>query len=171
MVRKYLFGEPFETFAVTAEVPVSTEEIPYLTLERKVTDGVKSLCFSTPLADGEIVYGLGETLHGIDKRGYRYIMFNTDDPTHRDEMMSLYGAHNFVVIDGERHFGLFFDTPARTAFVHPGLLLADEDIAAIRRLQSGKGSELQQQTLAKLAADGKSFRVPPKAASSGMNLI
>ena len=48
------------------------------------------------------------------------------------------------------------DTPARTAFVHPGLLLADEDIAAIRRLQSGKGSELQQQTLAKLAADGKS---------------
>ena len=127
MVRKYLFGEPFETFAVTAEVPVSTEEIPYLTLERKVTDGVKSLCFSTPLADGEIVYGLGETLHGIDKRGYRYIMFNTDDPTHRDEMMSLYGAHNFVVIDGERHFGLFFDTPARTVF--------DVDLAGSGKLE------------------------------------
>ena len=48
-----------------------------------------------------MIYGLGETMRGINKRGYRYISFNYDDPHHKDDMPSMYGAHNFFVVDGE----------------------------------------------------------------------
>ena len=46
----------------------------------------------------------------------RYISFNYDDHNHRDDMPSMYGAHNFIVVDGEQTFGAFFDTPAKVVF-------------------------------------------------------
>ena len=55
-------------------------------------------------------------MRGINKRGGRYISFNYDDHNHRDDMPSMYGAHNFIVVDGEQTFGAFFDTPAKVVF-------------------------------------------------------
>ena len=55
-------------------------------------------------------------MRGINKRGARYISFNYDDSRHRDDMPSMYGSHNFIVVDGEKTFGAFFDTPAKVVF-------------------------------------------------------
>ena len=85
------------------------KELPYFSWEKDMT-------FTCPLGKEDIVYGLGETMRGINKRGARYISFNYDDSRHRDDMPSMYGSHNFIVVDGEKTFGAFFDTPAKVVF-------------------------------------------------------
>lgn len=108
MVTQYIYGVPVETFAVVEEVAHGTE-LPYFSWEKNMT-------FTCPLGKEDMVYGLGETMRGINKRGARYISFNYDDFRHRDDMPSMYGSHNFIVVDGENTFGAFFDTPAKVVF-------------------------------------------------------
>lgn len=112
MVTKYIFGTPYDTLSVVEEVPLG-ENLTQLACAK--TD--KLLCFTRPLKDREIVYGLGENVRGINKRGGRYISYNVDNPHHDPQKtVSLYGAHNFLVIDGENSLGFFFDTPGRVIF-------------------------------------------------------
>lgn len=108
MVTQYTYGNPVETFAVEAEVLAGKHPV-FFSQE-------KNLVFTCPLGPDDVVYGLGETMRGINKRGARYISFNYDDFRHRDDMPSMYGSHNFVVVDGEQTFGAFFDTPAKVVF-------------------------------------------------------
>ena len=111
MITKYRFGNVFETGAVTAAVREG-EKLPCFDVRREGA-GTRFCC---PLGKDDVVFGLGETMRGIDKRGGRYVSFNTDNPHHNDEMPSLYGSHNFLIVDGEQTFGAFFDTPARVIF-------------------------------------------------------
>lgn len=111
MVLRFEYGDPVETFAVVKKVPAG-DKLPHFSRKKNK----KGLAFTCPLGPEDIVYGLGETMRGINKRGYRYISFNYDDPHHKDDMPSMYGAHNFLVIDGETAFGAFFDTPAKVVF-------------------------------------------------------
>lgn len=110
MVFQFVFGNPAETFAVVEEIPAETR------LSHFSRENGASLTFTCPLGADDIVYGLGETMRGINKRGFRYVSFNYDDPHHRDDMPSMYGAHNFIAVDGEAAFGAFFDTPAKVVF-------------------------------------------------------
>lgn len=117
MVNKYVFGSPFETEAVTAElaaVAYAGQEL-YSGISVKVSpeDGFALGCH---MDDADVVYGLGEANRGINKRGYRYVSDCTDDPHHTEEKVSLYGAHNFIIISGKRHVGLFFDYPSNISF-------------------------------------------------------
>ena len=66
----------------------------------------------------DIVYGLGENVRGINKRGWIYESNCTDDPNHHENTRSLYGAHNFLIVDGREKisFGLFLDTPDKIIF-------------------------------------------------------
>jgi len=66
--------------------------------------------------DTEIIYGLGEAVRGINKRGHLYINYNADDPHHHEDTNSLYGAHNFIIISGTKNIGLFFDYPGEITF-------------------------------------------------------
>ncbi|MCM1184551.1 MAG: alpha-glucosidase [Roseburia sp.] len=113
MVKKYVFGTPFETEAVTealeAEQPVSGVGIGEVSTK-------EGFCLRYEMADLEVVYGLGEANRGINKRGYLYVSDCTDDPDHSEDTVSLYGAHNFIVISGKEHTGLFFDYPAAIRF-------------------------------------------------------
>lgn len=111
MIVKYTFGNPFPTDAVIA--PVNEGENQTVFSLRREKDGI---LFERALQADEIVYGLGETMRGINKRGGRYVSFNTDDMHHREDMPSLYGSHNFILFDGERKIGAFFDTPACVTF-------------------------------------------------------
>lgn len=111
MIKKYNFGAHFDTEAIVADVPQG-ERLPYFSASAE-GEGTRFRC---PLEKEDIVYGLGEAMRGIDKRGGRYVSFNSDNPHHRDDMPSMYGSHNFIVVDGERKFGAFFDTPARAVF-------------------------------------------------------
>lgn len=112
MIFKFSYGAPIETFAVVKNIPVSDHE----ELRRFSRRKGPVQYFTCPLGRDDIVYGLGETMRGINKRGGRYISFNYDDPHHKDDMPSMYGAHNFLVVAGEAPFGAFFDTPAKVAF-------------------------------------------------------
>lgn len=104
MIRKFRNGRPINTEAVVLELPIEQSNIPYLTeIENQPTK------FSYKMEKDDIVYGLGENTRGINKRGWIYTSKCSDDFSHTEEKQSLYGAHNFFVVDGKEHFGVFFD--------------------------------------------------------------
>lgn len=111
MAKQVIFGSPLETDAIVKQVE-KQESLQFWQMER-LDD---KLVFRRKLEEKDIVYGLGEQVRGINKRGGRYISYNTDNPHHTDEIPSLYGSHNFVVVDGTTHFGTFFDTPSRVVW-------------------------------------------------------
>ena len=108
MIEKFVLGEPFETFATVERLTPSEGEIPFFTTIDKG--------FFYKLSDNDIVYGLGEQVGGINKRGKKYISRNSDNPHHQEDTLSLYGAHNFLIISGKELFGVFFDYPGFMEF-------------------------------------------------------
>lgn len=113
MVSKYKLGCPFETEAVVEDI-VLLEGLPEF--DNGVFDVKDSFSLEYILNEDDIVYGLGEANRGINKRGYVYVSNCTDDPNHTEEKVSLYGAHNFIVISGEKNIGMFFDYPSSLKF-------------------------------------------------------
>lgn len=111
MIKKYVFGNPFETEAVVEKISPAESEPAYGTISLK-----NGFQFSYTMEPEDIVYGLGEANRGINKRGYLYISNCTDDPNHTENKNSLYGAHNFIIIFGKKTFGLFLDYPGTLSF-------------------------------------------------------
>ena len=64
------------------------------------------------------VYGLGDKAAAVDRRGYEYVQWNTDDPSqHNENYKSLYKSINFVIVSGKNGvYGLFFPCTYRTVF-------------------------------------------------------
>lgn len=113
MVKKYVYGNPFETEAVVTDIRPEAGAPAYGTVAVN-DDG--SFSYTYKLAAKDRVYGLGENVRGINKRGFEYISNCTDQPKHHEDTKSLYGAHNFLIVDGETRFGLFFDSPSTMTF-------------------------------------------------------
>ncbi len=111
MVKKYRIGNPIKTDAVIVDVPIIEGILP----EWQVSEADRSLTYE--MTDEAVVYGLGETLRGMNKRGWEYTSYNADDPHHMEDKRSLYGAQNFLIIDeNHKKRGFFFDTPGRVTF-------------------------------------------------------
>lgn len=112
MIYKKQYGHPFDTESVVGSFVPAMETIPYLTRE---PDG-----FSYAMDPQDILYGLGENIRGINKRGWVYESKCSDDPNHTESKRSLYGAHNFIIIaDADNPAaskGLFIDYPGRVIF-------------------------------------------------------
>ena len=108
MIKKYVYGDPFFTDAVVKDIEKSEDKLPYF----DVKDGV----FTYALSEDDIVYGLGEQIRGINKRGWQYVSWNYDNPNHHEDTRSLYGSHNFIIICGKQTFGAFFDYAGRMEF-------------------------------------------------------
>ena len=68
------------------------------------------------LAPEDRVFGLGESTGSMNKRGRVIVSFNSDNGRHEDDTYSLYSSHNFLLIDGARPLGLFFDSAGRLIF-------------------------------------------------------
>lgn len=111
MIKQVIFGDPIDTGAIVKEIEREERLSEWQT--EQLGD---SIVFRCALEQKDIVYGLGEQVRGINKRGGRYISYNTDNPHHNDDSPSLYGAHNLLIVDGRRHFGAFFDTPGKVVF-------------------------------------------------------
>ena len=109
MIKKYVYGNPFSTEATVEMIEKSEGRIPYFE-----ADGQGN--FTLELAENDIVYGLGEQIRGINKRGWQYVSWNYDNPNHHEDTRSLYGSHNFIIVRGERTFGAFFDYAGRITF-------------------------------------------------------
>ena len=109
MIKRFVMGNPLDTEAILQKPPVSEGSIPYL--------GRMEQGFFYRLEEDEIVYGLGENVRGINKRGWIYESNCSDDPNHQEDTRSLYGAHNFLIVSGKKRcFGVFVDTPGRITF-------------------------------------------------------
>lgn len=120
MIQKYVFGQPVNTDAVVLDIPESQEE--FSVMELTESDGIRLCC---RMEEEDVVYGLGEQVRGINKRGFSYISYAEDDSIHIESRHSLYGAHNFLVLnrrnqkenpDGSRSFGIFVDDPGKVLF-------------------------------------------------------
>lgn len=111
MIKKYVFGNPFDTEAIVTKIE-KTEEMPIF---GKISTE-EGFSFTYEMDEDDIVYGLGEANRGLNKRGYCYISDCADDPIHTEDKRSLYAAHNFIVISGKETFGLFFDYPSTLTF-------------------------------------------------------
>lgn len=111
MIRKYIYGKPFSTEAVTKVIEASGGTPAYgkISLE-------KGFSFTYIMEENDIIYGLGEANRGLNKRGYCYVSDCSDQPNHTEEKRSLYAAHNFIVIAGKENVGLFFDYPSVMTF-------------------------------------------------------
>lgn len=101
MIQKYRFGSPIETGAVVQPQPVCEGALPRFS--------VGSDALTLPLCEEDIVYGLGEQVRGINKRGWIYRSCNSDDCNHQEDTRSLYGTHNFFIVSGSEVFGVFLD--------------------------------------------------------------
>ena len=109
MIQKYVYGHPFPTDAVVKEIETAKEPLPFFE-----TDNQGS--FTYTLAEDDIVYGLGEQIRGINKRGWQYVSWNYDNPNHHEDTRSLYGWHKFIIVCGKVTFGAFFDYPGKMEF-------------------------------------------------------
>ncbi len=108
MIYKKQYGHPFDTESVVGSFVPAMETIPYLTRE---PDG-----FSYAMDPQDILYGLGENIRCINKRGWVYESKCSDDPNHTENKSSLYGAYNFMIVSGKATFGFFIDYPGKVTF-------------------------------------------------------
>lgn len=113
MISRYIFGTPLPTMAVIREIAPSGGEIPHFTVTK--ADG--SVSFTTILGDDDLIFGLGENVRGINKRGHLYRAWNMDDFSHTENKGGIYSSHNLLLFSGEQGvFGAYFDDPSAVTF-------------------------------------------------------
>lgn len=112
-IKKYRIGNPIPTDSVVVDMEIMTGKIPFLT----INENDKTL--SMKLEKTDRVYGLGETVRGMNKRGWTYTSNNSDDPVHTEDKRSLYASQNFILItsvDSSCSLGIYVDTPGKVTF-------------------------------------------------------
>ena len=108
MITKYRLNNPYNTQAVVKKI----ENTPFdkLPINHQVDENV-TLTFDMDKDD--IIFGLGETVRGINKRGWIYESWCSDETGHTEDKRSLYGAHNFIIHSGKEKLGIFIDNPGK----------------------------------------------------------
>lgn len=175
MVKEYVFGSPIETGAIVnfsgnvtknGMESLCAGELEGVSYQKKWLDFQnkqrEALLFA--MDSNDIVYGLGETVRGINKRGWQYVSYAADDPVNSEDKVSLYGAHNFIIIAGKSCLGIFVDTPGKVIF-DVGYTKKDELVIAPDKMDF-KLYIIQKDTPAQVAKEfrkmiGKSY-LPPK---------
>lgn len=116
MIRKYKWKDwsmPIRTDAIVVPVEYTEEgKLPFL----KTQFEENSLSLTYTMEQEDRVYGLGQQLRGINKRGWIYESYCKDDPNHTEDKHSLYGAHNFFIVKGKESFGCFIDCGGKVIF-------------------------------------------------------
>lgn len=110
MIRRYVYGEMIETEAILKKPEAEAGAIPYFEVSEE------AMTFSYQMDADDRVYGLGENMRGINKRGWLYESRCADEPNHTEDRHSLYASHNFLVVDGKEQFGIFVDYPGIISF-------------------------------------------------------
>ena len=112
LINKYIFGNPLDTGAVVGKAKTGSSLKYFQVLQQN-----GEIVLNADLCQNDIVYGLGENVRGINKRGWKYVSFCADDPNHVENKESLYGAHNFIIVsNSKRKYGVFVDCPSKITF-------------------------------------------------------
>ncbi|MEI8027221.1 MAG: TIM-barrel domain-containing protein [Pseudomonadota bacterium] len=117
-VTRYRLGNPFVTGAVTlgeSNFPCETlNHLQALESEKK-PDG--TVVLSRAMTRDTEIFGLGQTMGNVNKRGARCRMYAIDDFQHTPEKESLYGSHPFFIWKSKTEvFGVFVDYPGEVIF-------------------------------------------------------
>ena len=125
MIKKYniydnttlfRFGKPFNTGAVINDInQIHLKNVDSIQYFNIVSEKDKTI-LSLSIEDESKIFGLGQTLGGLDKKGKKYRFYSNDDPLHTPEKEGLYGNHPFCIVDGKESFGIFIDCPTETIF-------------------------------------------------------
>lgn len=110
MICRYSYGKVMETAAILEKPEVTDASLPYFDIN------TAAMSFLYHMQPEDKVYGLGEQVRGINKRGWLYESKCSDDPHHLEDTHALYGAHNFFVVSGKDRFGMFIDYPGILTF-------------------------------------------------------
>jgi alpha-glucosidase len=109
-------GDPFKTDAVIQPVDSlkfkDVEGPSHFRIEQNET----STSLFLKMDRDDKVFGLGENLGGLNKRGRKYRMYAKDDGHHTPDKMALYGSHPFMLLKGKTTFGMFLDYPSEIFF-------------------------------------------------------
>ncbi|PRR77810.1 Alpha-xylosidase [Clostridium liquoris] len=109
-IKKFCFGSVMNTEAVVLDIKESNKnDMPYLKIgfQNELTYELKKK---------DIIYGLGENVRGINKKGWIYESFCSDEFEHTEDRKSIYAAHNFLILQGSEIFGVFIDCPGKVIF-------------------------------------------------------
>lgn len=115
MIRKYKWNDytlPIKTDAIIMPIKLTEGDIPFFKTEPVKTE----LNLTYQMDEQDKIYGLGEQVRGINKRGWLYENYCKDDPNHTEDKHSLYGTHNFLIIKGKECFGCFIDCGGKVTF-------------------------------------------------------
>lgn len=107
--RKKSEKNPYEDLAI-AELEGHT-----VGKDEEKTDSVTII---KKLGKDDAIYGLGDKPGCLNKRGYSYVNWNTDDPApHVDSFKSLYKSIPFFIVLGYEYcYGIFADNTYKTTF-------------------------------------------------------
>lgn len=137
MITKCIFGSPFETESVVnlpADAKVLIDDAKHFPVGTvSVSDG---FTYTLTLRPDDMIFGLGQAMGGINKRGRIYRSWCTDDPCHTEEKESLYGAHNFFAVyspEQKQSFALYFDYPGELV-IDAGF--TETDVLSVRCAQA-----------------------------------
>lgn len=115
-VKAFTSGTPFATNAVITELPTHSQRkfgtitppISHAVRLYKTEDGIH---IHYKLNEQDAIYGLGQNMGRMNKRGQRFKTWCSDEFRHLPDKASLYGAHPFMLIQGSSNFALFIDYP------------------------------------------------------------
>lgn len=159
-ITKYSYGDPLCTQAVILD----GEETSKASMDYFMVNQKEHTVLQYSMKHEDIVLGLGENQRGINKRGGLYESYCTDDPSHTPGEKALYGAHNFLLIDGPERFGVFIDFPGKITF-DIGFTHKDELTITIEGLDVDvyiiKGTALRDIVSQFLKSIGQAY-APPK---------
>ena len=164
MIQHYRFGHPIHTGAVLDKPTMDiTPVMDFPGWDISPSNG----SLSKTLSESMRVFGLGETVRGMNKRGWIYISNNTDDPNHDEDKRSLYASQNFILLaspEEKEVEGIFVDDPGTVRFdigyteLNRLIICSESGNADIYRFTADSADEIVRQFR---AITGQSY-IPPK---------
>ncbi|OAA31000.1 alpha-glucosidase [Kosmotoga arenicorallina S304] len=80
--------------------------------EFKINETPKGFRLIIEIEDGDGVFGLGEEVGPLNKKGKRYEFYNTDEPDHSPSKTKLYSTFPiFIILSPKKSLGVFLDYP------------------------------------------------------------
>ena len=164
MIQHYRFGHPIHTGAVLDKPTMDiTPVMDFPGWDISPSNG----SLSKTLSESMRVFGLGETVRGMNKRGWIYISNNTDDPNHDEDKRSLYASQNFILLaspEEEKVEAIFIDDPGTVRFdigyteLNRLIICSESGNADIYRFTADSADDIIRQFR---AITGQSY-IPPK---------
>jgi len=158
-IEAFTFGTPIETGVLLEQG--TPEDIDF---KESINVG-KTATLEIDLQPKDRIYGLGEHLGSMNRRGRKFRSYCRDEANHTEDKNELYGAHNFFIhVKKQEQIGYFIDFPGEILY-DIGFLDDQKFTIEIRgkdfRILRIPGDSIVEIVTRFLKAVGKAY-IPPK---------